>query len=338
MGSRTVARGGGTFITFAAIALAMIAILSPSAGHGAYPGTNGPIAFAGRPLTESDYNIFTVLPSGLGLQQLTDNAVSEYEPSWSPDGQRLAYIRGVPGTRGGYQVFKMNASGKNQTRVTHDNGIDSSPGFSPNGRRLVYAKDNSEVVDDDTPRRVSIFKIRPDGTKQRRLVTGFVRAPQYSPDGNRIVFEGIPKGKDQRSYGIWTVDPDGSHLRRLTHPESSADQDPDWSPDGRHIVFLRCNVDSIHGCDYDSYVYLMRANGSYKHPISPISNLAAPAYSPAGGRIALAIVGGENCSDIYTITTSGSDPRGVTHNCDNPQGGHVAQPSWQPIPQPDGLW
>jgi Tol biopolymer transport system component len=315
-------------------AIVALLALSPAISWATYPGANGRIAFAGRSPTDSDYNIFTIQPSGSGLQQLTDNAISEYEPAWSADGQRLAYVRNAPGSIG-HQVFTMNASGHDQTRVTHDNGIDSSPSFSPNGRRIVYAKDNAQTADADTPRRISIFKIRADGTDERRLVTGLVSAPQYSPNGKKIVFRGTPKRRDRS--GIWTIRRDGSNLRRLTAPgrRGYSDHDPDWGPDGRHIVFLRCNVDSIHGCDYDSYVYVMRSDGSHKHPISPIFNLAAPAYSPADGRIALAMVGGESCSDIYTITAWGSDPRAVTHNCDNPsQGGDAAQPTWQPIPQP----
>jgi TolB protein len=227
----------------------------------------------------------------------------------------------------------MNASGGNQTRVTHDNGIDSSPGFSPNGRRIVYAKDNLESADEDTPRRVSIFKIRPDGERKRRLVTGFVTDPEYSPSGKRIVFSGIPKGKPYTRGGIWTIRPDGSHLRRLTAPYESgySDQSPSWSPDGRHIVFLRCYLDAAtQGCNGD--VYVMRANGSHKHPIEPVFGFS-PTYSPAGDTIALEI-DGEQCIDIYTITPWGNDGRLLTHNCDAAQGGVARQPSWQPIPQP----
>ncbi|MEK6273427.1 MAG: hypothetical protein AABM42_12425 [Actinomycetota bacterium] len=327
MRDRSAVRHGVALI---ALAAAIVAFVSPAAARAAFPGSNGRIAYIGVPSYATIHtDIFTVLPNGSGFEQLTDNGVSEYEPSWSSTGRRLTFIRGVAGTVGGYQVFKMNASGGNQTRVTHDDGIDSSPGFSPNGRRIAYAKDNLESADEDTPRRVSIFKIRPDGERKRRMVTGLVTAPEYSPNGERIVFSGIPKGK--RHGGIWTIRPDGSDLSRLTAPYSNgySDQSPSWSPDGRHIVFLRCHIDSsIHACSGD--VYVMRANASHKHPIEPIYGSVSPTYSPAGDRIALSIHG-EQCVDIYTINVWGSDPRLVTHNCDAAQGGTARQPSWQPV-------
>lgn len=308
--------------------------LSSANSWAAFPGSNGRIAYIGvDSYAATNTDIFTVLPNGSELQQLTDNGFSEYEPAWSSTGRRLTYIRGVRDSLGGWQVFTMSADGENQRRVVHDNGIDSSPGFSPNGDRIVYAKDNLESADEDTPRRVSIFKIRPDGERKRRLVTGFVKGPEYSPGGKRIVFEGIPEGKPYTHGGIWTIRPDGSHLRRLTAPYSNGytDESPSWSPDGRRIVFLRCNVNSgPHGCDGDLYV--MRANGSHKHPIGPVFGLS-PTYSPAGDRIALSIAG-EQCIDLYTINVWGSDPRLVTHNCDAVQGGTARQPSWQPIPTP----
>jgi Tol biopolymer transport system component len=316
-------RGG--LLSAVGAALLLLA-LSPAISWAAYPGANGRIAYAGHPGPEGaeHSHIYTVLPSGAGLQQLTDSAISDGQPSWSADGKRLVFVRSG-------QVFTMTADGGNQTQVTHDNGIDTSPGFSPNGRRIVFAKDNDDAF------RIIIFKIRTDGTDKRRIVTGYVMSPSYSPDGRRIVFEGSPQGKSG-SPRIWTVHPNGSHLRRLTAPRPGRwDQSPEWSPDGQHIVFQRCYNDDYHTCDGD--LYLMRANGSYKHPIKPLTGNIPPAYSPAGDRIALTSYVGDYvyvwCTDIYTITPTGSDSQAVTDNCDDPyDGGYAGKPTWQPIPQP----
>jgi Tol biopolymer transport system component len=320
---------------------AIVALLAlfPAISWATYPGANGRIAYTGRsPSADTYSHIFSVLPSGERVQQLTDSAASDGQASWSADGQRLAYVGGVPGV--GYQVFTMSADGENQTRVTYDNGEDRSPHFSPSGRRIIYAKDNLDVADEDTTRRVSIFKVRPDGTRKRRLVTGYVQAPTYSPTGNRIVFEGVPKGK-KGSYAVWTVHRDGSHLRRLTDPERAGwdyDKSLDWSPDGLHILFQRC--DSVSRYE-DCYDWVMRPDGSHKHPVDGTGY--STVYSPSGRRFAFSgdesdDFGSTACSDIYTTSLTGSDPHVLTHNCEDfhngGPGGRASFPSWQPIPQP----
>jgi TolB protein len=324
-----------------AIALAIAAALSPSAAVAAFPGANGRIAFAGFPFEEGGtLDIFTVLPDGSGLKRLTANTFVETAPAWSADGTRIVFIRRLDS---GDQVYTMGADGGDQTQLTHDNKDKYSPYFSPNGRRIVYGTDNLPISDSDTPRRLSIFTVRADGTKRRRLLTGSSRTgtgvgdPEYSPNGRRIVFGGRPNGK--RKSGIWTMRPNGSRLRRLTDPESadsSFDSDPDYSPDGRHIAFVRfADIDGT-GRFYSSVVYLMRADGSEQHPIPRTEGNGRPAFAPAGDRIAVAPVGllyGQ-CGEMFTISPAGSDPLDVTDVCpDTPGPGGVASwPSWQPLP------
>jgi Tol biopolymer transport system component len=313
----------------------LLLALSPAISWATFPGANGRVAFVGHPEPTARSDIFSVLPGGAGLQQLTNTGGrGELDPSWSADGQRLVYI----GKLGG--VFTMRADGSHQRLVTFDNGMtNSSPGFSPSGRRIVYAQDNLEVADSDTPRRLSILKVRPDGRKKRRLVTGYVSAPTFSPGGNRIVFQGDPKGK-QFVYGVWTIRPDGSGLRRLTDPERDGwdyDTALDWSPNGRHILFQRCNsVSRYELCDD----WMMRRDGSHKHPVEGTG--FDTVYSPSGRRFVFSISEYDGlstwCSDVYTNSLAGSDPRDLTRNCEDFHNGgpsrYAFQPSWQPIPQP----
>src|SRR3712207_8382853 len=65
-----------------------------------FPGENGKIAFASNRTTgegvnnlEGDFEIFTMNRDGTGLQQLTENAASDFDPEWSPDGQRIVFQR-----------------------------------------------------------------------------------------------------------------------------------------------------------------------------------------------------------------------------------------------------
>ena len=314
-------RGG--LLSAVGAALLLLA-LSPATSWATFPGANGRIAFVGWGQQSDPSGIFTVLRNGSGLQQLT--SPSGGYPSWSADGERLVYI-----DRGG--VFTMSADGENQTRVIASNGnLHGPPHFSPGGRRIVYASEPTGY-----PNRSGILTVRTDGTHKRRLVGKGAERPVWAPGSRRIAFDRWNLGNRN---GIWKVSPDGSHKRRLTNPgQHNYDQLLDWSPDGQHILFYRCEPD-IHFCDGSNWV--MRADGSHEHPFQgPYGEV----YSPSGRRFA-GVTGepdgsldfGYFCSDIFTVNVVSGDRNVITHNCENgppgDYGAFVYAPSWQPIPQP----
>jgi Tol biopolymer transport system component len=325
-------RGG--LLSGVGVVVVLLAVL-PATSWATYPGANGRIAFVGwtgeldQPAPWDDTELFTVLPDGSRLQQLTNDSSSELDPSWSADGLRLAYIDGAGENRG---VFTMHADGTHQRRVTL--GPLAEPQFSRGGRRIVYEKHNSFAPPG------SIFIVRIDGTGNRRLVGDDAERPVYAPSGpRRIAFDRV--GVGGRRDGIWTVRPDGTHQRRITHPgEYVQDEIVDWSPDGRQIVFTRCKAE-IHVCRLTS-LRAVWPDGSHEHAIQGI--YFDEPYSPSGRRVLRAAGNYDRdlewwwCIDIYTISISGSDRRDLTHNCEDYNNGgptsHASDPSWQPIPQP----
>ena len=79
---------------------------------------------------------------GKNITQLTNNNYQEWYPSWSPDGQRIAFTS----TRGGsWDIYVMDADGKNQTKLTN-NYNNFSPSWSPDGQRIIFITDHDEDV------------------------------------------------------------------------------------------------------------------------------------------------------------------------------------------------
>jgi len=94
-----------------------------------------------------------------------------------------------------------------------------------------------------------------------------------------------PAAKGATSWDIWVTNPDGSGRRNLTRDRAS-DRDPDWSPDGRRIVYAsspsRCRG---FGCQTD--LYAIGRDGRHRRRLtSTPQDELDPDWSPDGGRIA----------------------------------------------------
>src|SRR6266850_102339 len=77
---------------------------------------------------------------------------------------------------------------------------------------------------------------------------------QWSPDGKRFLFTRIHAGK----MGLWTMNADGSDLKRLWKHDEGPDFDGHWSPDGKRIVLV---YDQLQGTDGKLHLYTINADG-----------------------------------------------------------------------------
>jgi Tol biopolymer transport system component len=97
---------------------------------------------------------------------------------------------------------------------------------SPNEEWITYYLSGSQE---------DILVARIDGTDRRQLTDDIHkdRWPSWSPDGKRIAFASDRSG----TYEIWTIQPDGRGLKRLTDTPGQIATGPIWSPDGSRIGF-----------------------------------------------------------------------------------------------------
>ena len=109
----------------------------------------------------------------------------------------------------------------------------------------------------------------------------------WSPDGSRLALVSGAR--------IYTVNRDGSGMRRLRTGTTGRDSSPSWSPDGRQIVFAARRPHTRPS------VYRVHADGT--HRILVVHGASEPAFSPRGAKIAVLSL----CGGIKLITLAGRD-------------------------------
>jgi len=161
-------------------------------------------------------------------QAVTAGAKRIANMSISADGRRIAYSA----------VDRSN----NLQRLTLDpeaGTVLGEPAWVTQGSNAIYSADLSldgewiALVLDAAQEDILIERI--DGTGRRQLTDDphKDRGPRWSPDGKRIAFYSDRSG----SYEIWTIQPDGRGLRRLTDTPGEDPHAVVWSSDGKRLGF-----------------------------------------------------------------------------------------------------
>ncbi len=187
-------------------------------------GTRG--ISATRVLFVSQGRVWSIDSDGANLAAVTGD-VRALSPTWHPAGGHMAY---TSLTDAGARVVIREVGGPTRTLATGA-GLAQSPAFSrPDGNTLVYSGGNENGMD--------LIAVAPFGSEPPRRVSigrgSDNMSPTFSHDGRRIAYTSNRLGR----IDIFVSDADGTNAEPLvTTLEAAYRSDPDWSPDGRYIVF-----------------------------------------------------------------------------------------------------
>ena len=229
------------------------------------------------------------------------------------------------------EIYLMDADGTNARRLTDNRDGDSLPAISPDGTRVVF--DSNRLRTAGQPANTThLFLMNIDGSAQSALTWG--SSASWSPDGKRIAFHAsasgaaaptrVEPGAPASDSDIFVADIEGllEHRetpRNLTSSPATIDDDADWSPDGRRIVYTS-RAATARGSnaanDPSAEIFVINADGSGS-PVRLTANdeeERAPAWSPDGKRIVYAARKGGPDFELCVMNADGTGQGQLTDN------------------------
>ena len=231
------------------------------------------LAYGYRRNDRAPSEVHVVGADGRGRRRLTMGE----EPTWSPAGQRLSFLRGG-------NIWTIDADGSGARRLTSDaRGAQRGAEWSPDGTRLAAV------------RKGGLYVIAAGGGGQTRISRVGSLDPRRGPArwsraGDRIVFS---------DGSVIVINRDGSGRRRLADGSN-----PAWSPDGSRVAFDR---------PADGHVFVISLSGGAARLVTKRVHLAGPSWSPDGSAIVAGDAGEEyyfprdHEAGIYRVAPDGSE-------------------------------
>jgi len=193
-----------------------------------------------------------------------------HQPSWSPDGTRLAFSRTVEGNQ---DVYVMNVDGSDVTRLTTDAGYDSEPHWAADGLSIAFTSTRTGSSD--------VFVMKPDGAQQTQRTfcapLFYCTSPKFAPhvgDFRILFYQGAVPGSGATPISaIKTVDTNGDVVTNIDGALVLGH--PTWAPNALRYAFVGQSAGQI-----TPVIYIAKLEPGLKYlPVTLGAAVGSPAWA-----------------------------------------------------------
>ena len=254
--------------------------------------------------SDSKGALLTMPAAGGDPQVLLADGFDNLAPAWRPDEHHVVFLSNRGGG-GGTDVWEIDVNSGSLRQLT----------FETN--RVMYVSVSADDRVAYVPFWHDTFLFAVDlMTGKRRQLTSHTKdnfGARFSPDGQTLAYHSTRTGTSE----IWLHYLDGQQETRITDHDSW-DLYPDWSPDGRRLVFVSDRQDSrykifIVNSDGGGERLLIDQPISSYSPLLPVNANLVSRWSPDGEQIAF-LVGAKDSTTLWTVQADGEGARMVLEN------------------------
>lgn len=281
---------------------------------------------------DGKFDLYIMDPDGSKQMRLTNsvideqNFVSNTKPVASPDGKKVAFELVK---NGDIDIYVIDIDSGLQVNLTRNDAKDYSPVWSRDGQYIAFVSERDAIPLDENLRDWTndIYIMDANGSNVHRLtsqnMTNSYSNLSWSPDGKKLIFCMTKKSPYGLVYfaGINVLTLSDSVITPVVFDLSIIQCHPQWSPDGKRIVYT---VKASQA----SEIYIANSDGTGQVALSmgPSSRDTEPSWSPDGKQIVFSSIQNDEYH-IYIMDASGTNRVQLTNGP-----GDERSPTWLPSP------
>lgn len=260
-----------------------------------------------------------------GVQLLTEDLgnaghfLAKQHPTWSPDGDYLAYVRSPKDPNNQSQeLWLWSSETKKHTQLTKLSGRINSFSWSPDGRSIAFAGDRYGAYD--------IWTVSTEDSTVSRLTDGarYEVFPRWTPGGESLLY--VRLSEDWTAHTIYEIPATGGRSQRIVQDTGFFDYEaggefgyPRPSPDGEQILFRSWRSGWLN-------YWVVPRDGGKPRPVAQAKAEQSHArWSPDGNQIAF-VQNHNGTKQLRVVSASGGETRVLV----DPDMGVVGNPEWSP--------